>query len=40
MNPVPDTLIIIPTYREAENIRNLLTIIYSLPNKIPDEGVS
>jgi dolichol-phosphate mannosyltransferase len=30
---VPDTLIIIPTYREAENIRNLLTIIYSLPKE-------
>jgi dolichol-phosphate mannosyltransferase len=28
---VPDTLIIIPTYKEAENIRNLLTNIYSLP---------
>lgn len=28
---MPDTLIIIPTYQEAENIRNLLTIIYSLP---------
>ena len=28
---MPDTLIIIPTFREAENIRNLLTIIYSLP---------
>jgi len=27
---VPDTLIIIPTYQEAENIRNLLTIIFSL----------
>jgi len=30
---VPDTLIIIPTYQEAENIRNLLTIIYSLPKE-------
>ncbi len=30
---MPDTLIIIPTYREAENIRNLLTIIYSLPKE-------
>ncbi len=28
-----DTLIIIPTYKEAENIRNLLTIIYSLPKE-------
>lgn len=28
-----DTLIIIPTYKEAENIRNLLTIIYSLPKQ-------
>lgn len=28
-----DTLIIIPTYQEAENIRNLLTIIYSLPKE-------
>lgn len=27
---MPDTLIIIPTYQEAENIRNLLTIIFSL----------
>jgi dolichol-phosphate mannosyltransferase len=30
---VPDTLIIIPTYREAENIQNLLTIIYGLPKE-------
>lgn len=30
---MPDTLIIIPTYQEAENIRNLLTIIYSLPKE-------
>lgn len=28
---VPDTLIIIPTYQEAENIGKLLYIIYSLP---------
>ncbi len=28
-----DTLIIIPTYQEAENIRNLLTYIYSLPKE-------
>ncbi len=31
--PVPDTLIIIPTFQEAENIRSLLTIIYSLPKE-------
>jgi dolichol-phosphate mannosyltransferase len=30
---VPDTLIIIPTYQEEENIRNLLTIIYGLPKE-------
>jgi dolichol-phosphate mannosyltransferase len=30
---VPDTLIIIPTYKEAENIRKLLTIIFSLPKE-------
>jgi len=30
---VPDTLIIIPTYREEENIRALLSIIYSLPKE-------
>lgn len=28
-----DTLIIIPTYQEAENIQNLLTIIYNLPKE-------
>jgi len=28
---VSDTLIIIPTYQEADNIRNLLTIIFALP---------
>jgi dolichol-phosphate mannosyltransferase len=30
---VSDTLIIIPTYQEAENIRNLLNLILSLPKK-------
>jgi dolichol-phosphate mannosyltransferase len=30
---VPDTLVIIPTYKEAENIRNLLNIIYTLPKE-------
>lgn len=30
---MPDTLIIIPTYQEEENIRNLLTIIYGLPKE-------
>lgn len=28
-----DTLIIIPTYKEAENIRNILSIIFSLPKE-------
>lgn len=30
---MPDTLIIIPTYQEAENIGNLLNTIYSLPKE-------
>lgn len=30
---MPDTLIIIPTYREAENIRNLLIAVFSLPKE-------
>jgi dolichol-phosphate mannosyltransferase len=30
---VHDTLIIIPTYKEAENIRSILTIIFSLPKE-------
>lgn len=30
---MPDTLIIIPTYKEAENIQNILTHIYSLPKE-------
>jgi dolichol-phosphate mannosyltransferase len=30
---VPDTLIIIPTYQEAENIKHLLSVIYSLPKE-------
>ena len=31
--PLTDTLIIIPTFQEAENIRNLLTVIYALPKE-------
>ena len=31
--PVPDTLVIIPTYQEAENISNLLNIIFQLPKE-------
>ncbi len=30
---MPDTLIIIPTYQEAENIKHLLSVIYSLPKE-------